>query len=207
MKFYLSSYRLGNEIDRLKILAPGNNKKTGYISNAIDFATDLERRRLNEKIDIDALVNLGLEVEHVDLRNYFGQEDRLHDKISELGLIWISGGSVFVLREAMKRSGLDNIVKDMVEQKKDILYGGYSAGVCVLAQTLRGIDLMDDPTRRPYGNSETIWEGLGILDYLIVPHYKSDHPESKDADRVVEFMIDNKLLFKVLRDGEVLIIE
>lgn len=207
MKFYLSSYRVGNAVERLRTLVQKNDKKTGYISNAIDFTTDLEKRRQNEKIDIDALLNLGLEVEHIDLRNYFGQEDRLNGKISEFGLIWISGGSVFVLREAMKRSGLDKIVKDMLKQEKEIIYGGYSAGVCVLAPTLKGIHLMDEPTLKPYGDSETIWEGLGILDYLIVPHYKSDHPESKDADRVVEYMINNKLLFKVLTDGEVLIIE
>lgn len=46
-----------------------------------------------------------------------------------------------------------------------------------------------------------------MLDYVIAPHYKSDHKESKDMDKVVEYMIDNKILFKALRDGEVIIIE
>jgi hypothetical protein len=54
---------------------------------------------------------------------------------------------------------------------------------------------------------QTIWEGLNILDYVIAPHYKSDHRESEDMDKAVEYMIDNKILFKALRDGEVIIIE
>jgi len=36
----------------------------------------------------------------------------------------------------MKLSGLDEILKDLLK-KENILYGGYSAGVCVLAPTLR----------------------------------------------------------------------
>ena len=42
---------------------------------------------------------------------------------------------------------------------------------------------------------------------MILPHYKSDHQESKDIDKEVECYIQNKILFKVLKDGEVIIIK
>ena len=117
------------------------------------------------------------------------------------------GGNTFVLRQAMKLSGFDAILKSMLK-KDNILYGGYSAGICVLAPTMRGLELVDHPEAKPYGKKyKTIWEGLGILNYLIVPHYKSDHPESKRMNKVVKYVIDNKMLFKTLRDGEVIIIE
>jgi len=45
------------------------------------------------------------------------------------------------------------------------------------------------------------------VDYALVPHYKSDHKESNDIDRTITYMIDNKIPFKALRDGEVIIIE
>ncbi len=45
MKFYLSSYKVGNETDKLKALIPADNKKTAYISNALDFSNDAERRK------------------------------------------------------------------------------------------------------------------------------------------------------------------
>lgn len=205
MRFYLSSYKLGKETEQLKGLLPWN-KKTAYISNAGDPFTDLERRRQWEEGDIKDLSNLGLEVEHLDLRQYFGQQDRLRDKISEFGVIWVSGGNLFVLRQAFKLSGFDEIVKELVSHT-DILYGGYSAGACILAPTPRGIDIMDDLSAKPYGEEyETIWDGLGVIDYSIVPHYESDHPESEAASKVVAFMIENKMPFRALRDGEVIII-
>jgi hypothetical protein len=42
MKFYLSSYKLGDRTAVLKDMIAGLNKKTAYISNALDFSTDLE---------------------------------------------------------------------------------------------------------------------------------------------------------------------
>lgn len=207
MKFYLSSYKLGNEITKLKELIPAENKKTAYISNALDFSDDLERRKKSEQSDIEQLEELNLDVEVVDLRDYFNKQNKLEKKLAEFGVIWIRGGNLFVLRQAMKLSGFDNILKNLVKEN-NILYGGYSAGVCVLAPTLKGMDLIDDLNAKPYGNqSEIIWDGLEILNYSVIPHYKSDHPESKNTEKVVEYMIENKILFKVLKDGEVIIIE
>jgi dipeptidase E len=206
LKFYLSSYRLGNKKERLKDLAPADNKKTAYISNAIDFSTDLERRKKNENFDIESLRKAGLEAENLDLRKFFGEREKLKGELERFGCIWVSGGSVFVLRQAMKMSCFDEIiVKDM--RTREVLYGGYSAGVCVLARNLKGIELMDNPSFKPYGDSETIWEGLGILDYLVVPHYRSDHPEAQAAERMVEYMKEHNLPFRALRDGEVIIID
>jgi dipeptidase E len=208
MKFYLSSYKLGNEITKLKELIPADNKKTAYISNALDFSDDLERRKQGEQADIKQFNEVGLnDVEKVDLRDYFGKKAKLEKKLSGFGFIWVRGGNCFVLRQAMKLSGLDEILKDLLK-KENILYGGYSAGICVLAPTLKGMELVDDPNVKPYDNQkETIWDGIGILDYVIVPHYKSNHPESAKVDETVEYMEKNNIPYKPLRDGEVIIIE
>jgi len=206
MKFYLSSYKIGNEIEKLKTLIP-KNKRTAYIPNALDFSSDIEGIRKSEMFNIEQLREFGLSVEILNLRDYFGRKPTLAKKIKEFGVVWVRGGNVFVLRRAMKLSGFDNILKNLID-KSNILYGGYSAGVCVLAPTLRGIELIDDANVNPYGDQkEIIWEGLGILDYSIVPHYKSDHPESDKVNKVIDYMIDNKILFKALKDGEVIIIE
>jgi len=205
MRFYLSSYKLGNKVGKLKELIPKNNK-TAYISNALDYSTDLERRKNSESSDIKELEKLGMAVEILDLREYFGKSDKLKNKLKEFGGIWVRGGNVFVLRLAMKRSGFDNIFKNLAK-KDNILYGGNSAGICILAPSLRGIDLMDDLTVKPYGEElEVIWDGLNILDHLIIPHYKSNHKESANATKCVDYMKKERLPFKTLRDGEVIII-
>ncbi|OZU87592.1 hypothetical protein CIL03_16005 [Virgibacillus indicus] len=208
MKFYLSSFKIGSEEQKLKEITKNGNKKVAYINNALDFATDLERRNKSDAMDISDLERLGFAVDILDLKQYFHNPIELEKGLDHYDVVWARGGNSFVLRQAMRLSGFDEIVKKYFTNNKDILYGGYSAGICNLGPTLKGIHLVDDPYLNPYGESyETIWEGLNILDYALVPHYKSDHKESKDIDRSITYMIDNKIPFKALKDGEVIIIE
>lgn len=206
MKFYLSSYGLGNEADKLVSMVP-ENKRTAVIFNALDFSSDFERKRASINREVTVLAQLGLEPEEFDLRLYFRSHDQLKEQISNFGLVWVIGGNTFVLRRAMDQSGLDRYLLEN-RSDEDFVYAGYSAGVCVLAPTLRGIDLVDDPYAVPKGyNNDAIWEGLSLIDYCIVPHYKSDHPESELVDKAVEYFLSNKISFRVLHDGEVLIID
>lgn len=208
MKLYLSSYQIGDKINKLKDLIPKNNHKTAYISNALDFSDDLERRKQGEQFDINQLTEVGMEVEQFDLRNYFNQPNKIKKDIAKYGIIWVRGGNTFVLRQAMKLCGLDIVLKNLAKSKEDILYGGYSAGVCVLAPTLKGFELVDDINQKPYQEqSDLIWEGLNIINYAIIPHYKSDHSESEKINKVIEYYKKNNIPFKTLSDGDVIIIE
>jgi dipeptidase E len=92
------------------------------------------------------------------------------------------------------------------KENKEFVYSGYSAGICVLAPTLRGIDLADDlVAAKELFNKGVLWDGLGLISYMPVPHYKSDHPESYLMEDVVSFMEREGLPYKTLRDGEVII--
>jgi len=83
---------------------------------------------------------------------------------------------------------------------------GYSAGICVLSSSLRYLEIVDDAHNFPFeAIKQPIFEGLGIFSYALLPHYDSDHPESAAIDQEIQKCIDNKWLFKALRDGEVLI--
>lgn len=205
MKFYLSSYKLGNQVEKLKKLL--GHGKIAYISNALDSVKDTSNW-LDEFVafDIQELENAGLALEKLDLRIYFGKENELKKKLSEFAGIWVSGGNVFTLRQAMKLSGLDKIIKEF-QSNPDFVYGGYSAGACVLSPSLKGYEIVDDPKNHPYDLKETIWDGLGLIDYIFVPHFKSNHPESADIDKEIEYLQKNNIPFKALRDGEVVITE
>ncbi len=196
MKLYLSSYKLGNKTQQLKEMTLSG--KMAYIPNALDFSDDLERRKESEEKDINQLSELGIDVERVDLRDYFNQPEVLKKKMMSYNSFWVRGGNVFILRQAMKKSGFDLFIKEMIDS--DILYGGYSAGICILAPTLRGLEIVDETI-----GDDTIWEGLNIIDYSIIPHYQSNHPESEKVEEVVRYMKDNNLPFETLRDGEVII--
>ena len=93
-------------------------------------------------------------------------------------------------------------------RENKIVYGGYSTGVVILTPSLHGIELVDpkDDIAEGY-EKEVIWDGLGLLDYAVAPHYKSDHPESEAINKCVEYMIDHHMPFVALHDGEVIIVE
>ena len=124
--------------------------------------------------------------------------------MDQLDGLWVVGGNTFILRRAMQQSGLDSIL--LKRQGAQFVYAGYSAGICVMTPTLKGIHLVDDPTIIPEGYSEEIvWDGLNLVPFCIAPHYRSDHPESKLIEKSVAFFIENKIPFIALRDGEVYI--
>lgn len=184
------------------------NKKIGFIPNAADYTNaDIQRENEVNNKDMAELKNLGLDVQPLDLREYFGKIDELRKKMGELGAVFIRGGNTFVLRQAMRLSGFDTIFKELLK-RDDFVYAGYSAGICVLSRDIRFLQTVDDPTDKPYRElQETIWEGLDYLDYIIIPHYKSYHPESALVDKLVEEYRKNSIPFKTLRDGEVILIE
>lgn len=66
--------------------------------------------------------------------------------------------------------------------------------------------MVDDPNIVPEGyKPEVIWDGLGFIHYAIAPHYRSDHPESAAVEKVVQYFIDNKILFIALHDGDIVL--
>jgi dipeptidase E len=208
MKYYLSSYQLGKETNKLKEQIKGTNGKFGYIFNALDFTgVDPIRRDAHIQSDVKDLAQYGATVEVIDLKEYFGKAELLKVKVATLGGLYVSGGNTFVLRQAMALSGLDQIILGL-RTRSDFLYIGYSAGVCVLTPSLRPYAITDDADNFPYKEiAEQIWEGLNILPYTFEPHYQSDHPESASTDQEIAYCIEQKIPFVAYRDGEVLVIE
>ncbi|SFN36088.1 dipeptidase E [Paenimyroides ummariense] len=207
MKFYLSSYKFGNHCNELSKMLP-QRAKIGHINNSRDWLGVNEYNRqksLNEEMLF--LENLGFKCEHLDLKDYFGKEELLKKKLDELDGIWVCGGNTFVLRQAMKLSGFDILFKDLL-RRKDFFWGGYSAGICILCDSLKYIDQVDDSKNFPYKEINTaIYEGLGVFNYALLPHYRSNHEKSELIEKEVEHCIKNKWLFKVLKDGEVFIFD
>lgn len=205
MRLYLSSFRNGNKPEELLKLL-GDGRRTALIFNAVDFKNK-EDRTINYNEEAARLESIGLVPTEVDLRNYFGKQDELKAELAKYDLIWVRGGNVFVLRRAFKQSGADIVIKELIENG-DIVYGGYSAGVDILQPHLRGIEFVDPPDMVPVGyDTEVIWDCLGLLPYCVAPHYKSDHPESADIDKTVDYYIENHIPFIALRDGEAIVVD
>lgn len=207
MKLYLSSFRVGNKNKELA-RAFGINKKVAVIVNSMDFLGDVSARQLKVEDESRALREIGLEPEELDLRDYFGRHADLAKKLKSYGGVWVRGGNVFILRRAYKESGMDTWLKEH-QHDEDFVYGGYSAGVCVLAPKLDGYEKVDDPNNVPQGYSKEVdKEGVGILSWAFAPHYMSPgHPETEAVNGLVEYFKQNNIEYKAISDGEVIIDE
>ena len=205
MRLYLSSERLGERAGALLGMLSGS--RMAVIANGYDhcgaIARDLYRAEIYDPVpEFEAL---GLIPEQIDLRAHFGDPQSLRQRLSGYDLVWVMGGNSFVLRRAMRSSGFDQIIRDLLEADA-ITYGGYAAGAIVAGPSLRGMELMDDPWEVPAGYDEPlIWHGLGLTPFAIVPHYRSSHPNSAAAEKIVSYMEARKLRHRALSDGEVIV--
>ncbi len=205
MRLYLSSHGIGNIPSRLHALL-GNQKRIAMIFNAYDTKTideRVERRARYSKL----LTDTGLVVEEIDLRDYIHQPDVLSKKLVTFDGVMVTGGNVFVLRRIMHDSGFDVVIKNLLAEDR-LVYAGWSAGICVLSPDLRGLDFVDDlgAVRATY-DLAPILSGLDLIPYSIAPHYRSAHDESSAIDTVVEFFQREKIPFKTLADGQVIVID
>jgi dipeptidase E len=204
MKFYLSSFKFGDKKALIKDMAP--NDQILVIPNALDFRAADDEQTLNSIENKKMrLGEIGLHADTLDLKDYFSKKNELETKVRSVGAVFVMGGNVFVLRQAMKLSGLDEILISL-KDNADFLYSGYSAAGCVLAPSLEPYKVVGDATITPYdGQDEIIWEGLGLVDFAFMPHYKSDHPETEAIDRGIQYCEEHNIKYKAVRDGEVLV--
>ena len=189
----------------MTLIADG--KRIGMIRNALDFSLDIERLECGRTKELESLTALGLIPSEIDLRVYFDSSEKLGKVISQLDALWVVGGNAFLLNYAFQRSGLDQILKSMLGDEK-FVYAGYSAGACILAPTLDGIHLVDDPAVKAAGYPQDLpTRSLGLLAFSIAPHWRSNHSESEQIDIAIEYFMQQKMPFITLRDGETYITE
>jgi dipeptidase E len=206
VRLYLSSFRIGDHPDRLVELARGQSG-IAVIANARDGWPEAERSESVAR-EVEALHGLGFDAGEVDLRDLAGSGAALLGELASFGTLWVPGGNVFVLRQAIWRAEADGVIRDLVATDA-LAYAGYSAGACVLAPSLAGLQRCDDAGEvfRVYGE-QARFDGLGLLDRAVVPHLATPaHPESAVLDEVAASYEREGVPFIGLRDGQVYVVD
>jgi dipeptidase E len=194
MRLYLSSMIYGNHPERLVALA-GHGSHVAVVMNALDNVPDERAHFLAvSKRDLE---QLGFVANELDLRDYVDAPGRLAQALESTGLIWVNGGNTFLLRHAMVRSGFDEVLRALLDIDQ-LVYGGFSAGVCAITPSLRGIEYLDEPL-------EPAWDGAAIIDYYVAVHFRTGAHEP--IQQTVQYYRKNNLPYVALRDGEVLIVD
>ncbi|AOZ02650.1 serine peptidase [Cupriavidus sp. USMAHM13] len=204
MRLYLSSFDVGADPGRLARLVGGEMRAT-IIVNALDHRAAARAQWLESQAA--KLRALGFTVQELDLRQFFGARDRLSEALQKFDAVWVNGGNAFILRRAMRQSGCDLLLADLLERDR-LVYAGFSAAAVIASSTLRALDRVSDPAEVPPGyDPAVVWDGLGFLPFSLVVHFESDHPESAAVGAEVEYYKRHRMPFRTLRDGEALVID
>lgn len=141
---------------------------TGKTVTFIPTASKPEDITFYVENDLQALKELGLCVEILDIEQQ--NLDIIKETLYRNDYIFVAGGNTFYLLQALRQSGADQAIKDLILQGK--LYIGSSAGAIVLSAHLDYITALDDRRKAP---DLTDLTGLGIVQFAVLPHF-SDAP-------------------------------
>jgi len=117
-------------------------------------------------------------------------------------LVWVRGGNAIDLAVKMQESKFaDALVQSL---KADlIVYGGYSAGACVLGSSLEGVEYADENIHK-LTNEQLQSAALSLYRKVIIPHFNSEKNEI--IKKWEQYCIENNMPFAGLADGEVVVI-
>lgn len=205
VKLFLSSYRFGGHSDAFVDLT-GPPGRIAVIANASD-AWPAAARESSLRSEFGPLRALGYRPVEVDLRNYIGSRPALERAIDSFDSVWVRGGNTFVLRAQMARSNADAILRERILDET-ITYGGYSAGACVVAPSLEGVEDSDDPGEVfPTTGTDVIWSGLKLVDFAVVPHLGSELDERGSAAETLSRLRRAGVVCHGLTDGQAILVD
>lgn len=161
-------------------------------SKGVDDLSYLERHK-------QRMTELGYNFEEIDIE---GKEaDELKRILENKDVIHVEGGNTFYLLKAVRESGFDNVVKELIE--KGVVYVGSSAGSYVACPTIE-MATWKKPVKEQYGVVD--FTALNLVDFLVFCHYSPEHKEFleqeiKNAKYPVRILTDEQAL--LIKDGEV----
>jgi dipeptidase E len=177
-----------------RLLALSTGARAAVVANARD-GLPADVRDAGARREIEDLSQLGLDAREVDVRDSGAAE-----RLSSFDVVWVRGGNTFVLRSALAETGADQVLVDLIGRDA-LVYVGYSAGACVLAPDLVGLEQVDQIAR-------PATTGLGVLDRPFVPHVRSPgHPETTACDALAAWHRAAGRAPWALSDGDALVID
>lgn len=160
---------------------------------------------------IDDLVNLkNQQFKSIDIADISSLPDTLwKQKIEGSDVLFFEGGNTYYLMEWIKKSGLDNMLPELLSKK---IYVGVSAGSMVtnpnLILTVSQVLYSEDMDK-----SQDM-EALNLVDFYVIPHFKSSNFPGVREENIKKvtndmgkkiYVIDDQSAVKVI-DGDVEIV-
>ena len=175
-KLFLSSYF--NDVAKL-LPEYTNNDCSGKNVVFIPTASAPDGFPFYIEADRKALKKLGLNVNDLEISK--ASKDEITSKIKNADYIFVAGGNTFFLLQEMKRTGVDKLINEHINDEK--LYIGSSAGSAILSKNIEYLKFMDDPKIATELRND--FSALSAIDFYIVPHF-NNFPFKKVAEKTIK---------------------
>jgi dipeptidase E len=172
---------------------PKNQMKIGYVTTASKGA-----RKFGQIVQgtiMPTIKENGYSLEEIDIRGK--NKEELRNFFKDKNIIHIEGGNTFYLLKAIKETGFDEILKELINEGK--IYIGTSAGAYVMCPTIEVADWNTDGKDR-FGLND--FSALNYVPFVLKVHYKDEQ-----GILVREKMKTLKYPLRILRDGQGILVE
>ena len=179
MKLILSSSDFLNEKSKKVIIdnidKPLSSNKVLFIPNEMCTKEKLLSGKYYDRLYKDGFTNKD---------NVYIYDDENPDKYRNLDidLIYVGGGNTFATLDKIRKSDFD---KDIINYiNKGVIYIGGSAGAHLVTKSIKHLLTLDDN----YINM-TNFDALGLVDFLIIPHFDDKYFNSFEREEVYKKLL------------------
>ena len=148
------------------------NETLGFIPTASELDDD---RWYMEK-DREDLIKMKFNVIEIDISKLSKQE--IVKKFNSINAIFVSGGNCFYLLQQLK---IKDVLQELIEFANNKIYIGTSAGACIACPSIDYLEKLDDKSQAQSLNN---CKAMDLVDFYILPHYKSKEKYTKLADEI-----------------------
>lgn len=182
--------------DIAKKLGGAKNKKLLYIYTA----GEKKLGELWQRTDRQALVKAGFKV--FDYTVTGKTAAMIKKDIQKVDVIYFGGGNTFYLLQQLQLTKSINIFRDAVKAGK--IYIGTSAGSIVAGPDIYPSYRLDNVKQAPRIKG---YKGLSIVDFVVFPHWGSEHFRSRYLNQRLAFNYHTKNKFILLNDYQYMQVE
>ena len=170
MKLFLTSMAISYEQGPAFLKLTGKSKASDVKIALIENGADVYHEDKKDWVyrNRDNIQAHGFQVDFVDLQEYLDGRKLLLPRLEDADVVWLGGGNTYYLRWILRETKADIMIQRLVRAGK--VYGGGSAGAIIAGPTLKHFEKADDPDEAP----EKIVEGLKLIDFVVIPHWKNE---------------------------------
>ena len=199
MKLLLTSAGLTNESIISALVELMGESAKGTRLAFIPTAANIEEGDKHWMIDdLNNCRKAGFEVDVVDISAM--TKDQWLPRLKQAKVLFFGGGNTFHLMHWMNKSGLVDILPELVKTR---VYAGISTGSCVAGPTIY------NSVQNLFGEKYDleIEEGLGLADLQFIPHLNSPHFDKIRKENLEKASVDLKEPVYALDDESAMIVD